>query len=86
MNVNLTAEMEKMVNGKVASGMYNSASEVVREALRLMYEKDQLRRIKLENLRAEIQIGLDALDRGEGIDGPTAMEEIRQNLLKRHGK
>ena len=86
MNVNLTPEMESMISSKVASGLYNSASEVVREALRLMSEKDELRRIKLENLRAEIKIGLDQLDRGEGIDGPTAMEEIRQNLLRKHAK
>ncbi len=48
MNVNLTPQLEAMVRGKVAGGLYNSASEVVREALRLMDGQDRLRAIKLE--------------------------------------
>ncbi len=80
MNVNLTPEMEKLVNGKVASGMYNSASEVVREALRLMNERDELKRLRLENLRAEIKRGIDASDRGEISDGPTAMARIKEKI------
>ena len=66
MNVSLTPELENMVNEKVQSGLYNSASEVVREALRLLKEQDELRRIRLEELRREIQVGIDELERGEG--------------------
>jgi len=51
MNVNLTPELETLVRGKVASGLYGSASEAVREALRLMDEQDQLRAVRLEQLR-----------------------------------
>ena len=80
MNVNLTPEMEKIVSGKVASGMYNSASEVVREALRLMNERDELKRLRLENLRAEIKRGIDASDRGEVSDGLTAMSRIKKKV------
>lgn len=80
MNVNLTPEMEKLVNGKVASGMYNSASEVVREALRLMNERDELKRLRFENLRAEINRGIDASERGEISDGPTAMARIKEKV------
>ena len=58
MNVNLTPQLEEMIRQKVNSGMYNSASEVVRDALRLMDEKDRLRAAKLEQLRQEIQEGL----------------------------
>lgn len=60
MNINLTPQLEEMVRQKVTSGMYTSASEVVREALRLMDEKDQLRVAKLGQLRHEIQEGLDS--------------------------
>ena len=42
MNINLTPQLEDLVRQKVASGLYTSASEVVREALRLMDEKDRL--------------------------------------------
>lgn len=60
MNINLTPQLEEMVRQKVTSGLYTSASEVVREALRLMDEKDQLRTAKLGQLRQEIQDGLDS--------------------------
>lgn len=66
MNVSLTAQLESYVQQKVASGMYNSASEVMREALRLMAEKDALQAVKLESLRSDIHQGLVALDSGKG--------------------
>ena len=50
MNVNLTPQLEELVRSKVASGMYTSASEVVREALRLMDDQDRVRAAKLEQL------------------------------------
>ena len=60
MNVNLTPQLEDLVRAKVNSGMYTSASEVVREALRLMDEQDRLRQVKLEDLRREIRNGLNS--------------------------
>ena len=65
MNVNLTPELEALVNKKVQSGMYNSASEVVRHALRLLSEQDELRRFRLDELRREIDIGIQQANRGE---------------------
>ncbi len=60
MNVNLTPQLEELVRSKVTSGLYSSASEVVREALRLMEEQDQLRQVKLDELRREVRKGLDS--------------------------
>jgi antitoxin ParD1/3/4 len=60
MNVNLTPQLENMVRSKVSSGMYTSASEVVREALRLMEEQDRMREAKLDELRREVRKGLDS--------------------------
>jgi antitoxin ParD1/3/4 len=60
MNVNLTPQLEELVRSKVASGMYTSASEVVREALRLMDEQDRLRAAKLDQLRDDIRQGMDS--------------------------
>jgi len=65
MNVSLTPELERYVNGKVESGMYNTASEVVREGLRLLKEKEELHQHKLAELRREIQLGIDQAERGE---------------------
>lgn len=60
MNVNLTPHLEEMVRQKVISGLYTSASEVVREALRLMAEQDHLRAAKLAQLREDVRAGLDS--------------------------
>jgi antitoxin ParD1/3/4 len=51
MNVSLSPQLEAMVKAKVASGLYTSASEVVREALRLMDQQDQMVSLKLQHLR-----------------------------------
>lgn len=60
MNSNLTPQLEDMVRQKVESGLYTSASQVVREAWRLMEERDQLFAAKLVRLRADLQAGLDS--------------------------
>jgi len=65
MNVSLTPELETLVHDKVESGLYTSASEVVREALRLLRERDQIQQQRLAELKREIAIGLEQLDRGE---------------------
>jgi antitoxin ParD1/3/4 len=79
MNVSLTPELEKLVNEKVRTGLYNSASEVIREALRLLHERDQISRQELEAVRAKINRGLEQLDRGEGIPESTAVRRLRPN-------
>jgi antitoxin ParD1/3/4 len=63
MNVSLTPVLEKLIQEKVKSGAYNNASEVVREALRLLEEKDKIRDLKLQKLKVELQTGLDQLDK-----------------------
>ena len=65
MNVSLTPELEKMINAKVSTGRYHSASEVVREALRLLEEQEQVRRWRMEELRREIDRGIEQIERGE---------------------
>ncbi|MBN9462827.1 MAG: type II toxin-antitoxin system ParD family antitoxin [Burkholderiales bacterium] len=82
MNVNLTPQLEEMVRAKVASGMYTSASEVVREALRLMEEQDRLRAARLEQLRSDIRKGLES---GPGEDW-AAHEIKRQARTRRAAK
>jgi antitoxin ParD1/3/4 len=57
MNVSLTPALEKLVQQKVESGLYNNASEVVREALRMMKESEEVRRAKLKRLKAAIAKG-----------------------------
>ena len=77
MNVSLTQELEEYIARKVRMGLYKSASEVVREALRLLHERDRANEVSLAELHRDIQTGLDQLDRGEGIAGDRVLEEIR---------
>ena len=65
MNVSLTPELEDLVNRKVKSRMYHTASEVVRDALRLLKERDDLETRGLEELRRDIAAGLRDLDKGK---------------------
>jgi antitoxin ParD1/3/4 len=82
MNVSLTPELEKMVSDKVASGFYNSASEVVREALRLLQEYDEVRRLRLEELRREIEAGAEQIRQGQYRVYASA-DELMDDIEKR---
>jgi len=76
MNVHLTPELEQLVHSRVKSGRYGSASEVVRDALRLLADRDELMELRKQELRRKIALGLDSLQRGEGVDGPEFFAEL----------
>jgi antitoxin ParD1/3/4 len=82
MNVSLTPELEKFVSAKVNSGRYTSASEVVREALRLFEEHEQVRSAQLAAFNHELAQRLAALDRGEYV-GP---DEVRMRIEQKSRK
>jgi antitoxin ParD1/3/4 len=65
MNISLTKEFENYVTQKVESGLYHSASEVIRDGLRLLKQRDELHQSRLAELRKEIAIGIDQADRGQ---------------------
>lgn len=81
MNVSLTPELEEFVQRKVKTGRYSGASEVVREALRLLEQRDQLESIKLTELRKEIRRGLDS-----GPATPFSADELKRKLDTRLAK
>lgn len=64
MNISLTPELEQLVTDKVKTGMYQTASEVIREGLRLLRERD----LRLEALRRDVRDGFESVDRGEFTD------------------
>ena len=84
MNVSLTPELEKFVTSKVESGLYQSASEVIREGLRLLDDHDRLRQLHFNEVRNKIQTGLDQLDRGEGVPGSQARARMKQRSAAFH--
>jgi antitoxin ParD1/3/4 len=83
MNVSLTPELEKLVNEKVKSGLYNSASEVIRESLRLLQEQDMLKEYRRNELRREIMLGVDQIRNGEytSINSQEELESFTENLI-----
>ncbi len=81
MNVSLTAKLEELVSEKVASGMYNSASEVIHEALRLLDERDRKREMRLDELRKEIAVGIEQADKGrtKAFDPEAMKRRVRKS-------
>jgi len=82
MNVSLTKELEELILEKVESGLYTSASEVIREALRLMEEQDQLKKKRLAEVGRKIDRGVAQLDRGEGISSSQIRSKLRRTKNK----
>lgn len=75
MHVSLTAELETRVKAKVESGLYNNASEVIREALRFMETHDEwIREIKLAKLREQLNVGAAQVEQGNSINIKTESE------------
>lgn len=76
----LPADLVAFVEDKVASGSYETENEVIREALRLLRERDHVREMRLAALRDEIQLGLDDSARGEVA--PLDMAEIKRSAAE----
>jgi antitoxin ParD1/3/4 len=74
LNVSLTPELERFIREKVDSGRYHSSSEVVRELLRLLEEREQLRALRFEELRRETQWGVEG---GPAVDGEEVFARLR---------
>lgn len=80
MAIQLPADVEDRINEKVARGEFPDAGEVVREAMRLLDEQER----RLDEFRAKLQVGLDQLDRGEGVPyTPELMARIRRDVADR---
>lgn len=87
MNVHLGQELETLVESKVRSGNYSSANEVIREALGLLEERDQMLVLQKEEIGEKIAAGRKSLQRGEGVDGEKVFDRIETELdeLERAG-
>ncbi|WP_333271384.1 MULTISPECIES: type II toxin-antitoxin system ParD family antitoxin [unclassified Microcoleus] len=71
---------EKFVRQKINTGRYLSASEVIREALRLLEERDIQRQMRIEKLRREVAVGIEKSDRGETFDGEEVVAELLEEI------
>lgn len=78
MNVSLTPELETFVSSKVETGLYASQSEVVREGLRLLMERDRAVEARMHQLRSDVAEGLEQARRGELIPGEEVFAGLRR--------
>jgi antitoxin ParD1/3/4 len=86
MNVSLTPELEKFVQKEVGTGLYQTASEVIRAGLRRLKEdkKPHPRELPktVEELEADLLASVERLDRGEGVDGKEVFRRLRRKFSK----
>lgn len=82
MNVSLTPELEKFVEGEVQGGLYQTASEVIRAGLRRLKEDKMLPAVPrtIEELEASLITSLDRLDRGEGVGAEEVFRRLRRKI------
>lgn len=87
MNVSLGMQWEQFVNEKVESGRYQTASEVLRDGLRLLEQREKaLRRMSpqtKEELEEMLEVAIKELDAGKGIPGDVALKDLRQRAAAR---
>lgn len=85
MDVSLSPELENYVHDQVRAGAHPTTDEVVSEGLRLLQRRDERRRLRLEELRRMIQVGIDQADRGElePLDALAILKEVRARRARR---
>jgi antitoxin ParD1/3/4 len=86
LNVSLTASLDRYVREKVASGGYESASEVIRESLRLSLTMEQAQDLFWAAAREKVAVARKQVARGQLVDGPAAMDQIISELADRSAK
>jgi len=83
MNVHLGSAFDRFVTDLLKTGYYQTQSEVLREGLRLLKEREEIKQLRLAELRKEIAVGARQADRGQFVDGPEAFARIRQRGAQR---
>ena len=77
MQISLPPEVEALVQRQLTSGKYQNAIEVILAGIKLLEQQEDIYQGRLQELRQEARIGLEASQRGEVVDGSTAMAQIR---------
>jgi antitoxin ParD1/3/4 len=80
MSITLTPEQEKIIQDLLATGKFNSSSEVIQAALRLLEQESYNDPVWVEETRTKVKEGIASLEHGEGIDGETFVNKLLQNL------
>jgi antitoxin ParD1/3/4 len=84
MQIVLTPEVEALVQRQLTTGKYNSAIDVILAAIKLLEQQQDIYQGRLQELQRDVLVGWEASQRGEVVDGATAMAQIRANLRGRY--
>ena len=82
-NISITPELDVFLQSRVQSGRYQTTSEVVREALRLLERQEQDRDEARSQLKAKLERAADQAERGELIGGSEVFDELREMIEER---
>jgi antitoxin ParD1/3/4 len=82
MSITLNSEQESIVTDLIATGSFQTADEVLQAALRLLETERQSYQAWVAETREKVQEGIESLDRGEGIDGETVVNELLAKLQR----
>ena len=80
MTITLKPEQEKYIQNKLKSGRYQTVDEVVIEAFRLLEERDRHYEKWVEETRKRVAVGLEQLDRGEGLEREIALARLKEKI------
>jgi len=84
MQIVLPPELEQLIQRQIAAGKYQSALDVITAGIHLLDQQESMYQGRLPELQRDARIGWEAAQRGEIVEGPTAMAQIRENLRSRH--
>ncbi|MEZ2229304.1 type II toxin-antitoxin system ParD family antitoxin [Microcoleus sp.] len=80
MNITLKPEQSELIQQKLNSGKYNNAEEVIAEALQLLYQRDREYETWVEETREKVDVAIEEIRRGEGIDGNVVIDQLKEKL------
>lgn len=80
MNITLKPDQAELITQKINSGKYNNAEEIIAEALQLLEERDREYQTWVEETRGKIDVAIEELRRGEGIDGDVVVAQLKAKL------
>lgn len=82
MNIQLQPELEQIIQAQIATGRYANPEEVIAKALKLLSEWEKGREQWVEETRQKVEVAIEQLDRGEGINGEVVVERLRSKLRR----
>jgi antitoxin ParD1/3/4 len=80
MNIQIKPELEQIIQAQIATGRYTNPEDVISKALKLLLEWDEGYQNWVEETREKVDVAIEQLDRGEGIDGDVVISQLRDKL------